>query len=109
MGWVYLGVAIVLEVAGTTAMKLSDGFTRTTPSVLLFVFYGLAFAALTLALRTVELSVAYAIWSGVGTALIAVLAFLFFAEAITPWKLVCLALIIAGVVGLHLESAAHAG
>jgi small multidrug resistance pump len=109
MGWIYLGVAILFEVAGTTAMKLSDGFTRPAPSVLLFVFYGFAFVALTLALRTVELSVAYAIWSGVGTALIAVLAFLFFAEAITPWRLVCLALIVIGLVGLHLGSSASAG
>jgi small multidrug resistance pump len=102
MGWIYLGTAILFEVAGTTAMKLSEGFTRPTPSVLLFVCYGLAFTALTLALRTVSLSVAYAIWSGVGTGLIAILAFLLFAEPITAWKLVCLALIVAGVVGLHL-------
>lgn len=107
MGWVYLAVAILFEVAGTTAMKFSDGFSRLTPSVLLFVFYGLAFAALTLALRTIDLGVAYAIWAGVGTALIAVIAFLFFAEAMTPWKLLCLALIVIGVAGLHLGSAVH--
>lgn len=107
MGWLYLAVAIVFEVAGTTAMKYSEGFTRLTPSVLLFVFYALAFASLTLALKTVELSIAYAVWAGVGTAMIAAIAFLFFAESITPWKLVCLGLIIVGVVGLHLGSAAH--
>lgn len=105
MGWVYLAVAILFEVAGTTAMKYSEGFTRVTPSVLLFVFYGFAFAALTLALRSIELGVAYAIWSGVGTALIAVIAFAVFAEAMTPWKLICLAMIIVGAAGLHLGSA----
>lgn len=109
MGWVYLAVAITFEVAGTTAMKFSEGLTKLTPSVLLFVFYGFSFAALTLALRTLELSVAYAIWSGVGTALIAVLAFVFFAEAITLWKLVCLALIIVGAAGLHLSGAGAHG
>jgi small multidrug resistance pump len=67
--WVYLSAAILLEVAGTTSMKLSQGFTRTLPSVLIFVFYALSFVALTLALKRLELSVAYVIWAGVGTAL----------------------------------------
>jgi small multidrug resistance pump len=107
MGWIYLGVAILFEVAGTTSMKFSEGFTRLTPSVLLFVCYGLAFVALTFAIRTVDLGVAYAVWSGVGTALIALIAFLFFAETITPLKLVSLLMIIAGVVGLHLGAGAH--
>lgn len=109
MGWAYLAAAILFEVAGTTAMKFSEGFTRLTPSVLLFILYGLAFGALTLALRTIDLGVAYAMWAGIGTGLIAVLAFLFFGEAITAWKLVSLALIIAGVVGLHLSGAGAHG
>ena len=99
--WLLLTGAIVLEVAGTTSMKLSDGFSRLTPSVLIFVFYGLSFVALTLALRKFDVSVAYAIWSGVGTALVAVIGVMYFREPITALKLVSIALIIAGVVGLN--------
>ena len=105
--WVVLAAAIVLEVAGTTSMKLSEGFTRPVPSVLLFVFYGASFAALTFALRKIDVSVAYAVWSGVGTALIAAIGILHFREPATLLKLVSIAVIITGVVGLHLSGARH--
>jgi small multidrug resistance pump len=68
--WIYLLGAIAFEVAGTMAMKLSEGFTRTWPSVAMMVFYLLSLGALTLALKRFDMSMAYAIWSGVGTALI---------------------------------------
>ena len=100
--WLYLSVAIVFEVAGTTCMKLADGFARPLPSVLIFVFYGLSFAALTVALKRMELSVAYPVWAGVGTALIAVIGVVGFREPLTPLKLLSTALIVAGVVGLNL-------
>ncbi len=100
--WLLLTGAIVLEVAGTTSMKLSEGFSRLVPSVLIFVFYGLSFVALTLALRRFDVSVAYAVWSGVGTALVAVIGVMYFREPLTALKLVSIALIIAGVVGLNL-------
>ena len=100
--WLLLTGAIVLEVAGTTSMKLSEGFSRLVPSVLIFVFYGLSFVALTLALRKFDVSVAYAVWSGVGTALVAVIGVMYFREPLTALKLVSIALIIAGVVGLNL-------
>lgn len=102
MGWVYLVSAIVLEVAGTTSMKLSEGFARFGPSVAIFVFYGLSFVALTLALKSFEISVAYAVWSGLGVALITLLGILYFQESVTALKLGSLALIVAGVVGLNL-------
>ena len=101
LAWFYLGLAIVLEVAGTTSMKLSDGLSRLWPTLAIFVFYGLGFSALTLALRHIELSVAYAIWSGVGTALIAVLGLLWFGENMTFTKLASISLIILGVIGLN--------
>jgi small multidrug resistance pump len=103
--WLYLAAAIVLEVAGTTSMKLSHGFAKLLPSVLIFVFYGLSFAALTLALRRIDLSVAYAVWAGLGTALIAVIAIVYFREPLTLIKVGSLGLIVAGVVGLHLSGA----
>ena len=107
MMWTYLVLAILLEVSGTTCMKLSEGFTRTVPSILLFVFYSLSFAMLTLALKRIDVSIAYAVWSGVGTALIATIGVLWFKEPITALKLISLALIIGGVVGLNLGGGTH--
>ena len=107
MTWIYLALAILLEVAGTTCMKLSEGFTRLVPSILLFVFYTLSFGMLTLALKRIDVSVAYAVWSGVGTALIASIGVLWFREPMTALKLISLALIIVGVVGLNLGGGAH--
>lgn len=99
--WLSLAGAILLEVAGTTSMKLSQGFTRTVPSVLLFVFYALSFTLMTIAVKKIDMSVSYAIWSGVGTGLIALIGIGWFHESLTPLKLVSLALIVAGVLGLN--------
>ncbi|MFO7968085.1 MAG: multidrug efflux SMR transporter, partial [Archaeoglobaceae archaeon] len=100
MYWIYLVLAIILEVAGTTNMKLSQGFTNMVPSILIFVFYGFSFICLTLALKRIDVSVAYAIWAGLGTALIAAIGFIYFKEAVTGIKLISIALIVMGVVGL---------
>lgn len=105
--WIYLACAILLEVAGTTSMKLSEGFTKLVPSVLLFVFYAASLVALAFALKKIDFSVAYAIWSGVGTALIATLGILCFRESTTALKLISVGLIIVGVVGLNLNGAEH--
>lgn len=104
MHWLYLTLAIVMEVCGTTSMKLSQGFTQLLPSILLFVFYGLCFCFLTLALKKIDVSIAYGIWSGLGTSLIAILGVYWFKEPITALKLTSLALIIAGVIGLNASS-----
>ena len=104
MSWLYLILAIVLEVAGTTAMKISDGFTKTMPSIAMVVFYLLSLTALTFALKKIDMSVAYAIWAGVGVALITAIGVFYFKEPLTPIKAVSVILIIAGVIGLHLSS-----
>lgn len=100
--FVYLFLAIILEVAGTTSMKLSQGFTKLWPSILIFVFYIFSFTFLTLSLKRLEVSFAYAVWSGLGTLLIAVVGVTFFHEPITIIKVFSLALIILGVIGLRL-------
>mgnify|MGYP001557302622 CR=1 FL=1 len=82
-------------------MKLSEGFSRLLPSVLIFVFYGLSFYAFTIALKKIDLSLAYAVWAGSGTALIAVIGIFWFNDAVTPLKLLCLGLVIVGVTGLN--------
>ncbi|HSV20100.1 MAG TPA: multidrug efflux SMR transporter [Casimicrobiaceae bacterium] len=99
--WLCLAGAILLEIAGTTSMKLSQGFTRTLPSVLLFVFYALSFTLMTVAVKRIDMSVSYAIWSGVGTTLIALIGVLWFREPLTTIQIVSIALIILGVVGLR--------
>ncbi len=101
--WLCLAVAIVFEVAGTTSMKLAQGFTRPLPSVLMFVFYILAFVALALTLKKMDISVAYSVWSGVGTALVAAIGVFWFGESLTPIKLACIVLIVIGVVGLNAD------
>jgi len=105
MGWVYLLVAIVFEVAGTTALKFSDGLTKLWPTVAMGLSYATAFAFLALAIKSIELSTAYAIWSALGTALIAVIAVVMFGAPVTWGKVLSLSLIIAGVAGLHLSGA----
>ena len=104
--WGILALAILLEVAGTVSMKLSDGFTKIVPSVMIFIFYAASFVALTFAIKKIEISVAYAVWSGVGTALIAVIGILYFKEAATMLKFASIFLIIAGVIGLKIGSSA---
>ncbi len=101
--WFYLVVAIVLEVSGTTSMKLSQGFTKLIPSVLMFALYGLSFSSLTLAIKEIDVSIAYAVWSGLGTALIAAVGILWFKEPNSVLKMVSLVLIIVGVIGLNLK------
>ncbi|MCF6244990.1 MAG: multidrug efflux SMR transporter [Sulfurovum sp.] len=101
--WIWLIGAIVFEVLGTTAMKMSEGFTKTMPSVAMGVFYILSLAALTYALKKFDVSMAYAIWSGVGTALITLIGIWYFKESVSVMKLASIGLIIIGVVGLHLS------
>jgi small multidrug resistance pump len=103
MSWLYLVLAILLEVSGTTSMKLSQGFTKILPSVLMFLFYGLSLSALTLALKKIDVSVAYAVWSGLGTALIASVGVLWLREPLNALKIISLLLIILGVIGLNLS------
>ncbi|WP_375475037.1 DMT family transporter [uncultured Nostoc sp.] len=99
--WIYLILAILFEVSGTTCMKLSQGFTKTVPSILIFVFYGLCFTFLTFALKRLEVSVAYSVWAGLGTILIALIGIIWFQESATLIKLVSIALIIIGVIGIN--------
>ena len=106
MYWFFLAMAILLEVLGTTCMKLSEGFARLIPSVMVFILYFASFAFMILALKKLELGISYAIWAGVGTALIAIIGMVWFAESVTLLKIVSILFIILGVVGLHLSQTA---
>lgn len=104
MGWIILALSICFEVTGTVMMKLSKGFTVLAPSIAVFVCYGFSLAGLTLVLKYLEISIVYAIWAGGGTAIVAVIGIYFFNEGVTALKVVSLALVIAGVIGLQLSS-----
>ena len=105
MNWIYLLSAIVLEVAGTLSLKLSDGLARRGPVLLMVLTYGLSFFAFSHALKHMEVGTAYAIFSALGTALMASVGILWFNEPATVLKLVSLFLIILGVVGLNFNFA----
>ena len=107
MSYLYLATAILFEICGTTCMKLSEGFTKTLPSILIFVFYGISFVSFTIALKKIDVSVAYAIWAGLGVALISLIGFVGFNEPMTLVRIMSLALIIIGVIGLHLSTNIH--
>ncbi|TVX96453.1 DMT family transporter [Cohnella terricola] len=107
LGWVFLGLAIALELSGTVSMKLSEGFTRLWPSIFMFVFYGTSFTCLNFALHYMNVSVAYAIWSGVGIVLIALAGYFLFAERLPLSSLLWMFVIIVGVIGLNISAKTH--
>ncbi len=96
-------LAIVFEVFGTTCMKLSEGFSKLLPSILIFVFYAISFTVFTFALKKLDVGIAYAIWAGLGTALITIVGIFWFREPVNALKMVSLLLVVIGVVGLNLS------
>ncbi|MGZ9583605.1 DMT family transporter [Paenibacillus marinisediminis] len=103
MSYVWLSIAIASEVFGSSMLKYTNGFTRFLPSIGVVIGYGLAFYSLSLALRSIPLSSAYAIWSGVGTLATAFIGFLLFKEQITWTGVLGILFIIGGVVLLNLS------
>ena len=104
MTWLYLAFAIVAEVAATSALKASEGFTRLGPSVLVVVGYGVAFFLLSLTLRTISVGVAYAIWSGAGIVLVSVVGLVLFKQRLDGPAMLGMGLIVAGVAVIQLFS-----
>lgn len=100
-GYLFLSISIISELVATSLLKLSDGMSVFLPSVGVAVGYGLAFYFLSLSLKTIPLSLAYAIWSGVGTALTALIGVIFWGEVLTILMLVGIVFIIGGVVLLN--------
>ena len=102
--WLFLGIAIVAEVTATSALKASEGFSRLWPSAVVVLGYGVAFYFLSLTLRTVPVGVAYAIWSGVGVVLVALLSWWLFGQKLDLAALLGMGLIVAGVLVMNLFS-----
>lgn len=103
MAWLYLALGVVFEVCGTTALKFSNGFTQTVPTAVSISCFSAALYFLSLSVRVLDLSVVYAIWSGVGVAIIAAIGILVFGETLSGFKLFFIALIIVGVIGLQAQ------
>lgn len=104
MGYLYLGIAIVFEVIATTSLKASESFTQLWPSVIVCVGYGVTFYALSLALQSITVGVAYAIWSGLGIVLITLAGFLVYGQKVDLPAILGMGLIIAGVVVIQVFS-----
>jgi len=100
-----LAFAILFEVTGTVMLRLSDGMSKLWPAVAVVVFYCASFYLLALVLREVEIGFAYAVWAGVGTAVVAVVGVLAWGEPVNALKVASIMAVIAGVIGLNLAGA----
>jgi len=107
MHWVFLMVAIVSEVIATSALKASESFSRLGPSAVVVLGYAAAFYCLSLTLKTIPVGVAYAIWSGAGVVLIALIAWILYGQTLNLAAILGIALIVAGVVILNLFAVTH--
>jgi small multidrug resistance pump len=102
--WLLLAASVVAEVAGTMALRYADGFTRLAPSLVVGVSYAAAIWLMSVAVRQLDVGLAYAVWAGCGTALTAALGMLWFGEAATLPRILGVVLIVTGVVVLNLET-----
>jgi small multidrug resistance pump len=101
--WLLLIGTILFEVAGTVCMKLSQGFAKLIPSILIFVFYGISFTLLTLTLKTLQVSAVYAVWAGLGTSLVAIIGVVYFKETMPLLKALGIGLVVLGIIMIHLN------
>lgn len=99
--WIALSIAILFGVLGTLSIKISHGLSKLKPIICICIFYVISFVALTFAIKHIELSVVYAVWSGVGTLLMAAIGMIYFSESVSLKKIVFLLLIIVGIIGIH--------
>jgi len=104
MTYLFLAIAIIAEVAATSALKASEEFTRLVPSVIVIVGYGIAFYLLTLVLRVMPIGITYAVWSGVGIVLVTVVGFFLYRQTPDIPAIIGMGLIISGVVVIHVFS-----
>lgn len=103
--WWILAIAIIAEVIATSALKVSEGFTRLIPSLVVVVGYSIAFYGLALTLKTIPVGVAYAIWSGMGIVLVTLIGWFVFDQKLDPAAIIGMVLIVAGVVVMNVFSA----
>lgn len=107
MAWIVLLLSGVLEAGWAVSLKLSDGFSKLVPSASFLVLAGASFAGLAWAMRELPVGPAYAVWTGIGAGLTAVIGMIWLGDAVSVTKIVSIVLIIAGVVGLNIAGTAH--
>ncbi|EAQ66439.1 hypothetical protein MED121_07140 [Marinomonas sp. MED121] len=100
-GWTLLIIGIAFEVAGSLCLKLSHGFQNFVPTIFCFFFFALALSMINLSVKTLEISIAYAVWSGAGIVIITFIGTIWFAEQFSLAKFAFISLILIGVFGLH--------
>jgi len=105
MPWVLLGAAIATEVAGTLALRASDGLSRLVPSIIVAVGYLASFGLLSIVLKSLPVGIVYAIWAAVGVALVAILGKIMFNDPVPPIAMIGMVLIVAGVALVSLSGA----
>ncbi len=101
MGYIYLAVAIIAEVIGTTALKASEEFSKPIPSIIVVLGYGAAFYFLSLVLKTIPIGISYAIWAGVGIVLVAIVGVVLFEQKLDLPAVIGMLLIVSGVVVMN--------
>ena len=101
MRWILLSIGILMELCGSTCMKLSKGFTNLYASIFTFVFWIFSFCVFIYALKYFDLSFAYAVWTGMGILLVSVIGMVFFKEPATMMKVISILIIITGVIMLN--------
>jgi small multidrug resistance pump len=101
MRWILLSIAILAELCGSTCMKLSNGFTNLTASILTFVFYGISFSIFIFVLKHFDLSFVYALWAGIGILLVSVIGMTYFKEPVSTMKIISILIIVVGVIMLN--------
>lgn len=104
MPWLYMAGAIFFEIIATSALKSAEGFTRPVPTALVLIGYGVAFYCLSIALKTIPVGIAYAVWSGVGIVAISLIGLFWYRQTIDAAGLVGMGLIVAGVLVINLLS-----
>lgn len=106
-GFGWLAVAIVFEVLATSLLKISDGFTRPIPALIVIAAYAIAFYCLAAAIKTIPIGIAYALWCGIGIVMVTAIAWVAFGQKLDPWSVGGIALILAGaiIVSMKLSTA----
>ncbi len=104
MPYIFLAVAIIAEVAATSALKACDGFTKLIPSIVVVVGYGVAFYCLTIVLQTIPIGITYAVWGGIGIVLVAIVGMVHYKQVPDIPAIIGMALIISGVVVINVLS-----
>ena len=103
MKWLLLAMGIMAELAGSTCMKMSYGFTKLYPSILTFIFWAIGLTIFLFALKRFDLSFAYAVWAGLGIMGVAVIGMIYFKEPYSLLKIVSIIIIVAGVIALNIS------